>query len=659
MKKIISILLIVITLVLSLPAISVESNAVFEGQDKINIVLDPGHGGSSVGTSARGIGEKTYTLKLSLLIRDILVKNGNFNVYLTRTGDAELELYQRAEIANNCNADLLISIHFDGSQNSSENGVTAYTSIFDDYALVSLSQSIAQNVSSSIGLYNNGVRRRVDNAGYYWNFERQWDCQDPSLGTLSDYYGIPTWCAKFGISSTIIEHGFFSNYADAEKIFTTGNLEKMAEAEAKAIIDYFTNHTHNYGNAEQDFPSNCMYTGKTSQHCTVCGHRINVKLLAPAPDNHYWVEKETTASSCGTDGKTVLECRITENLIDKGWEGELHTKTETVPAPKDHAYELLSEVPATHTEDGYKKWRCTSCKYEYTEELKAEGHTFGDAEYKEPTCTEAGGYTYKCISCSHSYTEEVPATGHKFVSTETVDPTCTEAGNKSAKCSSCDFVHTETVAALGHAYTVSEEILPTCTEDGHKTQTCTRCNEVINEVLDKTGHTYKKEDIVPANCTKDGSTIYVCTSCQDKKEETIPKLGHDLKHTVSVEPTCTTGGKEITSCTRCEFTESKDIEPLGHKKSAHGITVKEATLFTSGTKKHLCENGCSYTFQETVPPKLDTTHKIMLICAFAVVFSALIIAVTIIIVNNKKVKNVAQKNETVETKTKEEENAAV
>ena len=283
MKRVLTLLLSIIMLAGSLPFYAVSTEALFEGEDKINIVLDPGHGGYNIGTAtASQIAEKNYTYTLSCMIRDLLIANGNFNVYLTRTGDYDLELYQRAEIANKYNADILISIHFDGNPVKSMRGTTAYTSVFDQYAAVSLASSITSNISSATGLANNGVKRRKDNAGYYWNSEKQWDCQDSSLGVLSDYYGIPTWCAKFGIPSIIVEHGFFSNAADAAIVTAPGALEKIAKAEADAIIAYYTNHIHVYASSKRDFPSNCMYTGKQSEHCYVCGHRRNVSSLAPA-----------------------------------------------------------------------------------------------------------------------------------------------------------------------------------------------------------------------------------------------------------------------------------------------------------------------------------------------------------------------------------------
>lgn len=54
------------------------------------IVIDPGHGGSDPGTSANGITEKDYTLKISQYMKKRLDDLGIENS-ITRTGDETLE----------------------------------------------------------------------------------------------------------------------------------------------------------------------------------------------------------------------------------------------------------------------------------------------------------------------------------------------------------------------------------------------------------------------------------------------------------------------------------------------------------------------------------------------------------------------------------------
>ncbi|MBR4881270.1 MAG: N-acetylmuramoyl-L-alanine amidase, partial [Clostridia bacterium] len=551
------------------------------------------------GTAARGVGEKVYSMQLATLIYNKLVANGNFNVYMTRTGDYDLELYQRCEIANSYNADIVISIHFDGNPVKSLNGVTTFTSVFDKYAAVSLSQSIAKNISEATGLKNNGVKRREDNEGHYWDANKQWDFKDPSLGALSDYYGIPTWAANFGMKSIIVEHGYLSNQNDVNLVLAEGAFEKMAEAEANAIISYYTNHTHNYASSpERDYPSNCIYTGKQSVHCLTCGHRKNVTSLSPAPDNHYWVVKSQTPASCGTDGKIVRECRVTEKLAARNWTGETHTETVTIPAPTDHTMEMTENVKATHTVDGYQTFKCKTCSYSFKDIIKAEGHTYEYVGYTAPTCEKSGGDTYKCKGCTSTYTDKEEALGHSYEIVEKLEPTCTEKGRYDKKCDRCEKEETDWYDPLGHKLPEGAEILPTCEEDGKRSGKCTVCSVEIDEVLSKTGHNMEVTEKTKATCTDGGKKTTVCLNCEYTKEEDTEPLGHSFEEAVVKEATCEEDGQSTLTCKICSYTEEKTVKAVGHKKAEKGTVVKKSGLFSKGEVSYACENGCGETFTE-------------------------------------------------------------
>jgi N-acetylmuramoyl-L-alanine amidase len=74
------------------------------------IVLDPGHGGRDTGARGpTGLMEKTVTLELA---RKLALKlEPEFQVLLTRGDDYQVDLPQRAAIANQSNALLMVSIH--------------------------------------------------------------------------------------------------------------------------------------------------------------------------------------------------------------------------------------------------------------------------------------------------------------------------------------------------------------------------------------------------------------------------------------------------------------------------------------------------------------------------------------------------------------------
>jgi N-acetylmuramoyl-L-alanine amidase len=90
------------------------------------IVLDPGHGGDDQGVTAGGVVEKTLTLDLARMLKQVLEKRGRVRVVLTRDHDMNLTVDERAEAANRARADLVLALHFDGYAGPGARGVTAW-----------------------------------------------------------------------------------------------------------------------------------------------------------------------------------------------------------------------------------------------------------------------------------------------------------------------------------------------------------------------------------------------------------------------------------------------------------------------------------------------------------------------------------------------------
>lgn len=97
------------------------------------IVLDPGHGGMTAvgGSSANnavgpaGTLEKALTLDVAKRARDILVGRGH-SVMLTREGDSNLGLADRAAIARVNKAAVFVSIHFNASSGHTAQGTETF-----------------------------------------------------------------------------------------------------------------------------------------------------------------------------------------------------------------------------------------------------------------------------------------------------------------------------------------------------------------------------------------------------------------------------------------------------------------------------------------------------------------------------------------------------
>ena len=128
----------------------------------MKIFIDPGHGGPDPGAVGNGVTEEFVNLNVSLELARLLREAG-YDVRLYRTTSDEnvlenknADLRNRAQTANNWEADYFISIHTNSSPNPASNGVEAYV-----YRLGGtserLAQSIVNSVSNELGSRNRGV----------------------------------------------------------------------------------------------------------------------------------------------------------------------------------------------------------------------------------------------------------------------------------------------------------------------------------------------------------------------------------------------------------------------------------------------------------------------------------------------------------------------
>ncbi len=128
------------------------------------VVLDPGHGGTDrIGgsspnnaTSTSGVLEKTMTLDMAKRIRRDLKRmtdslpGSNVKVHLTRSGDTNLGLSDRAEIAESKSADVFLSIHFNGFNASARGTETLILSAANGNVNEAEDRALAQEVQNAM-----------------------------------------------------------------------------------------------------------------------------------------------------------------------------------------------------------------------------------------------------------------------------------------------------------------------------------------------------------------------------------------------------------------------------------------------------------------------------------------------------------------------------
>ncbi|MEG0874381.1 MAG: N-acetylmuramoyl-L-alanine amidase [Clostridiales bacterium] len=140
------------------------------------VVIDPGHGSKktpnspfddgSIGPS--GTKEKDITLKIANKLKEKLEAAG-IGVIMTRNADVGVLTFdERAQIANDVDANLFISIHCNASDSSSANGTETYYSNVDELKKPideklkdqrkTLGNEVQKNLVQQLGRANNGVK---------------------------------------------------------------------------------------------------------------------------------------------------------------------------------------------------------------------------------------------------------------------------------------------------------------------------------------------------------------------------------------------------------------------------------------------------------------------------------------------------------------------
>ena len=187
----------------------------------------------------------------------------NVSVVKTRTEDIQVSLGERAQIAADGGADLLISIHTDAGESDAWRGLSIFYP--NDHYSKSISDAgyaVAVNVRNEL--------KKLGLSEFQGITTRDIEADDPDLDyesgqraftypatdadrvngvtiyessvipgyryILGDYYGVIRNSKRLGVPAIIVEHGFGSNANDFGQFMSTDNkLKAFAEADARAI----------------------------------------------------------------------------------------------------------------------------------------------------------------------------------------------------------------------------------------------------------------------------------------------------------------------------------------------------------------------------------------------------------------------------------------
>lgn len=196
---------------------------VAKNKKQYKICIDPGHGYPDTGAIGNnGIKEMDVNLSIAKMLKELLEKEDNFKIKLTRDTDKQSsenkaqDLKNRCKIANTFKSDIFISIHCNASADIRANGFEAFTSIGETKA-DELCDDIYKNIHEMFPELN--IRKGNTKYGY---------------GKEANFYVLNNVKAP----SIIIETAFLSNIKEEKMLGDIKFDGKVALAIKKAIVNF-------------------------------------------------------------------------------------------------------------------------------------------------------------------------------------------------------------------------------------------------------------------------------------------------------------------------------------------------------------------------------------------------------------------------------------
>ena len=97
------------------------------GEGPLMVVLDPGHGGIDPGAERDGTSEAKLMMIFARTLKEVLLRDGGFEVVLTREEDVFVPLETRISMAHQAGAQVFLSLHADALAEGEAVGATVYT----------------------------------------------------------------------------------------------------------------------------------------------------------------------------------------------------------------------------------------------------------------------------------------------------------------------------------------------------------------------------------------------------------------------------------------------------------------------------------------------------------------------------------------------------
>lgn len=229
-----------------------------EKNKKFRVLIDPGHGGKDSGAVRKGSSkEKDINLAVAKTLYDLLKKEKNFEVKITRDTDVFITLGDRATMGNEWKADAFVSIHSNAAKRPSANGFEVYfrsdkasdaeaaeTAALENEAIQYEGKSGGNISFADLLLKSLATNENINQSSKLAAQIRNSVNKKSSAIGIKVYQNSAIKQANFYVlrgvhsAAVLVEMGYLSNANDKKKLNTKNIRSKIAEGVRDGIVSY-------------------------------------------------------------------------------------------------------------------------------------------------------------------------------------------------------------------------------------------------------------------------------------------------------------------------------------------------------------------------------------------------------------------------------------
>ncbi|MBK9294970.1 MAG: N-acetylmuramoyl-L-alanine amidase [Oligoflexia bacterium] len=220
-------------------------------KSKFVVLIDPGHGGEDQGTSHFGVLEKDLTLSVSHYLSELLEKDRQFEVHMTRTKDLFVDIDKRIKKAENLNVDVMVSIHANSSTIASAHGTEIYFESqvpTDEEALLTANRenNVKKQEAEESANTHTDIKSILGDMKRSNHMVTSQLLSEALLESMQNVLKTKNKSIRQGpfrvltVSSpaVLIEMGFISNPKEAQWLKSIETQKKIAQAIYKGLVDF-------------------------------------------------------------------------------------------------------------------------------------------------------------------------------------------------------------------------------------------------------------------------------------------------------------------------------------------------------------------------------------------------------------------------------------